>query len=108
LKALKVSSDWWARTGKSPSTIYASSELRSLSGPQFTAVDLQQLPLPDQIADRHRLKAERLRLAPAVGLIPVFCNSTSSGNLAIGLKIRLALSLVSRLSERAFAPSGWP
>ena len=27
-------------------------------------MDLQQLPIPDQVADRYRLNAERLGLAP--------------------------------------------
>jgi len=32
---------------------------------------LQQLPLPDEIAIRHRLEAERLWLAAAPGLVPL-------------------------------------
>ena len=39
--------------------------------PAVTAMDLQQLPLPDQIADGDRLESERLGLAPAAGLVPV-------------------------------------
>jgi hypothetical protein len=34
-------------------------------GAAGAAADLQQLPVPDQVTDRHRLEAERLRLAPA-------------------------------------------
>jgi hypothetical protein len=39
--------------------------------PAVAAVDLQQLPLPDEVADRHRLEAERPWLAPAPGLVPI-------------------------------------
>ena len=34
-------------------------------------MDLQQLPIPDQVADRYRLNAERLGLAPAAYPVPV-------------------------------------
>ena len=74
----------------------------------IAAVDLQQLPLPDQVADRHRLEPKRLRLAPALALFRSFSSSTSSGSREISLEIRRASSLVSRLSETAIAPSGWP
>jgi hypothetical protein len=50
--------------------------------PAVAAVHLQQLALPDQVANAHRLEAERLRLASA--------------------------RLVNLLSETAIAPSGWP
>jgi hypothetical protein len=40
-------------------------------GPAVAAVNLEQLPLPDQVADRHWLAPERLGLAPALGLIPL-------------------------------------
>jgi hypothetical protein len=39
--------------------------------PAIAAVDLQQLPLPDQVADCHRLKPKLLGLATAPGLIPI-------------------------------------
>jgi hypothetical protein len=39
--------------------------------PAIGAVDLQQLPFTDQVTDGHRLGAERLRLAPALGLLPL-------------------------------------
>ena len=34
-------------------------------------MDLQQLPVPDQIADGDRLGSERLGLATTAGLVPV-------------------------------------
>jgi hypothetical protein len=40
-------------------------------GSTIAAVELQQLSTPDQVADGHRLGAERLRLAPALGPVPL-------------------------------------
>src|SRR5690242_19021045 len=39
--------------------------------PAIAAVNLEQLPLPDQVANRHRLGAQRLRLATAPCLVAV-------------------------------------
>jgi hypothetical protein len=39
--------------------------------PAVATMHLQQLPLPDEIAIRHRLEAERLWLAAAPGLVPL-------------------------------------
>jgi hypothetical protein len=39
--------------------------------PAIATVDLQQLALADQVANRHRLDAERLWLTAATGLIAV-------------------------------------
>src|SRR5262245_37926989 len=39
--------------------------------PAIPAVDLQQLPLPDEVANRHGLEVEGLRLAAAPGLVPI-------------------------------------
>jgi hypothetical protein len=69
---------------------------------------LAQALLVDQVADRHRLEPERLRLAPAPGPVPILSSSTSSGSLVISFEILRASSLVSRRSEAAIAPSGWP
>jgi hypothetical protein len=34
-------------------------------------VELQQLSIPDQVANRHGLEVEGLRLAAALGLVPI-------------------------------------
>jgi len=39
--------------------------------PAIAALDLQQLALPDQVANRHRLESDWLRLAAAPGLVPI-------------------------------------
>jgi hypothetical protein len=39
--------------------------------PAVAAVNLQQLPLPDQVANGHGLEVGRLWLTPAPGLVPV-------------------------------------
>jgi hypothetical protein len=39
--------------------------------PARAAMDLQQLAALDEIADRHRLNVERLRLAPAACPVPI-------------------------------------
>ena len=52
-------------------------------GPAIAAVHLQQLPLANQVADRHRPEAERLRLATAPALLRLRSTPTSSGSLEI-------------------------
>jgi hypothetical protein len=49
--------------------------------PARTAMHLQQLSLPDQIANGDRFEMERLRLAPLLGLFRFCSSSTSSGRL---------------------------
>jgi hypothetical protein len=44
------------------------------------AMDLQQLSVPDQVADGDKLGLERLGLAPAAGLFLSLSSSTSSGD----------------------------
>lgn len=39
--------------------------------PAIAAMYLQQLSVPDQVADRHGLEAQRLWLASAPGLVPI-------------------------------------
>jgi hypothetical protein len=41
-------------------------------------------------------------------LLALFRSFPSSGSMAISFEIRRVSSLLSRLSEAAFAPSGWP
>jgi hypothetical protein len=69
--------------------------------PAVAAMDLQQLPLSDQVTDRHRLETERLPLAPASGLVPTRSNSTTSGRQAISFEMRRAWSLVSLVLRTA-------
>jgi hypothetical protein len=76
--------------------------------PARAAMDLQQPPLPDQIADRHRLEPEPLGLAPAPGLVPVLLELHKLRKLAISLEIRRASSEVRRFADDARAFGGSP
>jgi hypothetical protein len=63
----------------------------------------QQLPIPDQVADRYRLNAERLGLAPTASAVLIALKLDKLGRRAIRRAIFSASSLVSRLSEMAMA-----
>jgi hypothetical protein len=56
-----------------PGRFWSAGLYRSRDGDgDWQAVELQQLSTPDQVADGHRLGAERLRLPPATGLAVLF------------------------------------
>jgi hypothetical protein len=43
--------------------------------PAIAAVNLEQLPLSDEVTNRHGLQVEGLRLAAAPGLVPILRDS---------------------------------
>jgi hypothetical protein len=67
--------------------------------PASAAVDLEQLPLSGEVANRHRLDLSGWGLRRLLALFR--SRSTSSGRRAISLGIRLASSLLRRRSETA-------
>ena len=76
--------------------------------PAVAAVHLQQLPLLDRVADRHRLEPDRLPLAPAPGLVPVSLDLHKLGKSRDQLGDAALLVSVRWVFETAIAPSGWP
>jgi hypothetical protein len=74
--------------------------------PTVAAVHLQQLPISDEVANRHGLEVEGLRLAAALGLVPILLNLDKLGQA--GDQASDFLGLIIAQSERATACGGSP
>src|SRR5262245_45721826 len=86
---------------------YLGIEIRG-AAPVGAALNLQELALAVEVANRHRLEPERLRLAPAPGLVPVLLQLHKLGKPGNQLGDAPRLVIGHRLWETLIAPSGWP